>query len=145
MRTAEAPSDAPNETENASEPLANARHERFAVMVASGNVTVAEAYRCAVSERGSTKTSWENGCKLAAKVAPRIEWMKREVAKRFKCEAEKAILNMAEKRRICAEIARTGENRDRLAAIKVDNDLAGDGAEASGNKALGELVKRLRK
>jgi hypothetical protein len=34
---------------------------------------------------------------------------------------------------------------DKMRAIALDNDLAGEGAEAGGQKALGELVKRLRK
>lgn len=37
---------------------------------------------------------------------------------------------------------------DKLQAIKIDNDLSGDGAEAEGNKALGgmaALIARLRK
>ena len=50
---------------------------------------------------------------------------------------------MAEKRRICAEIARDGENKDRLAAIKVDNDLAVEGAEAAANKAMEIIIRKL--
>ena len=34
---------------------------------------------------------------------------------------------------------------DKMRSIALDNDRAGEGAKASGNKALGELVKRLRK
>jgi hypothetical protein len=56
------------------------------------------------------------------------------------------VLTLKEKRQITAQIARTGDkNADRLNAIKVDNDLAGDGSEAKGAGALAMLLGRLRR
>lgn len=82
------------------------------------------------------------------------------------------VLSIAEKRLFLAEVVRTpsgaidknsklcqewsethGEHSsstklkmpDKLAAIKLDNDLAGEGSEAKGQSSLAELVKRLRK
>jgi hypothetical protein len=55
------------------------------------------------------------------------------------------VLTLIEKRQITAQIARTGEkDSDRLKAIQVDNDLAGEGSEAKGQGALAALLGRLR-
>lgn len=157
MRTAEAPSDAPNETENASEPLANARHERFACELAKGNAA-GKAYELAGYKRDDA-----SACRLSRnpKVKARLAWLKRQAA-------AVDVLTIAEKRQFLARLVRckpseeppesdlwngiedTEQGRryklpDKLRAIALDNDLAGEGAEAGGQKALGELVKRLRK
>lgn len=143
---------------NGGKPLENRKHEAFALLVAEGS-EYAPAYRQAVSNRGTAKTSHEEGSKLASapKVSPRIEWLRRkaqEVAEkkagdRIEKKAVK-LLDQIEKREIAATIARSTEERaqDRIAACKLDNDLAGDGSEAKGNESLGklaELLGRLRK
>ena len=79
-----------------------------------------------------------------------------------------AVLSIAEKRDFIARLvrARVGELRgdsdlwqsikateagteyrlpDKLAAIKADNDLSGQGAEARGNEGLAALIARIRK
>lgn len=62
-------------------PLKNARHEKFAVLVASGK-TQADAYRVAypVSVRWKDKSVHEKASKLVAKVRPRINELQAKVA-----------------------------------------------------------------
>lgn len=124
------------------DPLSNPRHERFALLLASGEASAAEAYRSEISQRASKATVETEGPKLARspQVALRIEWLKSQVAEKAKEQADEVILSMVEKRKICAQIARAGEkDSDRLKAIQVDNDLAGDGSEA--NKEMVVVVK----
>ena len=68
--------------------------------------------------------------------------------------AGSAVLTLAEKRSKLAGIVRerSGEHDactvslgDKLKAIALDNDLAGDGSEAKGNEGLAALIARLRK
>lgn len=70
-------------------------------------------------------------------------------------KAGSAVLTLAEKRKTLAGIVRAARGRsadgdevkvsDKISAIKLDNDLAGEGSEAGANDALGELLKRVRK
>jgi hypothetical protein len=118
---------------DASKPLENPRHERFALLVASGEATISAAYRDAVSNRGTDKNSWESGSRLAAKVASRIEFLKAKASKKAEKIADGVVMSMVEKRLIAAEIARDKREKasDRISACKLDNDLAGDGSEAA--------------
>lgn len=157
MRTADAHPDAPNATESGSEPLANARHERFACELAKGNAA-GKAYELAGYKRDDGHASRLAG---NGKIQARVAWLKRQAA-------AVDVLTIAEKRQFLARLVRckpaeepadsdlwngiedTEQGRryklpDKLRAIALDNDLAGEGAEAGGQKALGELVKRLRK
>ena len=120
---------------NPAEPLADAQHERFACELAKGASATA-AYRVAGYKPHRSAAS-----RLLANVnvSARVAWLKEQAA-------VGDVLTMAEKRRIAAEIARTGaRNADRLNAIKVDNDLAGDGSEAKGIGALALLLGRVRR
>lgn len=65
-----------------SKPLKNAKHERFALLVSSGEVAAAEAYRREVSDRGTAQTQHENASKLSAKVTPRIEHLREKLAEK---------------------------------------------------------------
>jgi len=157
METAEATPDAQNAAESGSEPLANARHERFACELAKGNAA-GKAYELAGYKRDDA-----SACRLSRnpKVKARVDWLKRQAA-------ASDVLTIAEKRQFLARLVRCKaavephdsdlwngveavdgvikyKLPDKMRAIALDNDLAGEGAEASGNKALGELVKRLRK
>ena len=111
-----------------SQPLANSRHERFACELAKG-ASGSQAYRLAGYEGGDANAK---GSRLAANgsIQQRVIWLKRQ-------SATGDILTMIEKREIAAQIARTGEkDSDRLAAIRVDNDLAGDGSEANADPVV---------
>lgn len=157
MRTADAPSGAQDAKESGAEPLANSRHERFACELAKGSAA-GKAYEAAGYKR-------DDGCASRllrnAKVAARVDWLKRQAA-------AVDVLTIAEKRQFLARLVRCKpavephdsdlwngveavdgvikyKLPDKLRAIALDNDLAGEGAEASGQKALAELVKRLRK
>lgn len=68
--------------------LSNPRHERFAQLVAAGK-SQAEAYREAYprSRAWKDKTVWENGSRLAAKVAARVDELKRAAASAAVCSA----------------------------------------------------------
>jgi hypothetical protein len=157
MRTTDAHPDAPNATESGNEPLANARHERFACELAKGNAA-GKAYELAGYKRDDGHASRLAG---NGKIQARVAWLKRQAA-------AVDVLTIAEKRQFLARLVRckpaeepadsdlwngiedTEQGRryklpDKLRAIALDNDLAGEGAEAGGQKALGELVKRLRK
>lgn len=109
-------------------PLRDSQHERFAQLLAAGS-SQTEAYVGAGYEEHAS-----NASRLSRndKVQARILWLKQQA------ESD-CVLTIAEKRRICREIATQGENRDRLNAIKVDNDLAFDGSEA--NKTPTIVVK----
>lgn len=116
---------------DASQPLANARHERFACELAKG-CSQDDAY-CKAGykpDRGHAARLAANGSVLARK-----EWLQKQAA-------GDDVLTLAEKRRIAADIARKGDkDADRLNAIKVDNDLAGDGSEA--NKEATVVIVRI--
>jgi len=103
-----------------SEPLHDAQHERFAQLLAAGS-SQTQAYAGAGYEEHAG-----NASRLSRNenVKARILWLKKQAQ-------SDTVLTIAEKRRICHEIATQGENRDRLNAIKVDNDLAFDGSEAN--------------
>lgn len=118
-----------------SKPLQDAQHERFACELAKG-CSQDEAYELAGYARHRSSAS---RLRTNANVSQRVEWLKQQAAKGD-------ILEMIEKRQICAQIARGGEkDSDRLKAIQVDNDLAGEGSEAKGAGALALLLGRLRK
>jgi hypothetical protein len=121
---------------NPADPLPDAQHERFACELAKGASSQAAAYETAFGKRDRTQA-----CKLAAKhsIKQRVLWLKKQ-------SAVSDVLDLAEKRRIAAQIARGGlKDADRLNAIKVDNDLAGEGSEAKGMGALAALLGRVRK
>jgi len=113
-------------------PLQDSQHERFACELAKG-ASQNEAY-----ELAGFKSHTGNASRLRANesVSQRVLWLKTQAA-------SDTVLSMIEKRQICAEIARGGEDKDRLAAIKVDNDLAVEGAEAAANKALEVIIRKL--
>lgn len=157
METAEATPDAQNATESGSEPLDNARQERFACELAKG-AAAGPAYGAAGYKRDDAAAS---RLSRNIKVKARVVWLKRQAA-------ASDVLSIIEKRRFIARLVRCKpavephysdlwngveavdgvikyKLPDKMRAIALDNDLAGEGAEASGNKALGELVKRLRK
>jgi hypothetical protein len=158
---------------NGSKPLENPKHERFALLLASGEVSASEAYRLRVSAKGTAKSSHEAASRLAesVKVASRIQWLKAEAVKKAEQKAGAVTLSMAEKLEFCARVVKLNtleaideeKNGDlvngvefgefgrklkipcKLAAMKLHNDLAGDGAEAKGQSALAALVSKLRK
>ena len=57
-----------------------------------------------------------------------------------------AVLTLVEKREKLAAVVRSFDEKtgDQLAAIKIDNDLSGDGAEADQGNALVDLVSWIR-
>jgi hypothetical protein len=156
-----------------SKPLENPKHERFALLLASGEVSASEAYRLRVSSKGTAKSSHEAASRLAesVKVASRIQWLKAEAVKKAEQKAGAVTLSMAEKLEFCARVVKLNTLREidgddgdlvngitfdamgrqvmkipcKLAAMKLHNDLAGDGAEAKGQSALAALVSKLRK
>lgn len=141
-----------------SEPLKNARQERFACEVAKGAKLTA-AFRLAgfKGDRREASLLGQN-----PNIQARVLWLKKEAAK-------SDVLTIAEKREFLARVLRTplgevskdsdlcqewsetvtkdgGSERikmpDKLAAIKLDNDLAEDGAEASAARAISVMVRR---
>ena len=128
-------------------------------------LTAADAYRVAYPKASPTNAR-KNAARLAANEA-----VKAEIA-RMRAEVEKqagsAVLTAKEKREFFAELVRSQvallppdsklwqsikhteagvEYRlpDKLAAIKLDNDLAGSGSEAGANDALTDLLRRVMK
>ena len=106
-----------------------------------------EAYQRAYP-KASPDAARKHAPRLVAKgdIKAEIERMRQKAEEK----AGSAVLTLAEKRMKLAEITRSNseETRDKLSAIKIDNDLSGDGAEAEGNKALAGLaglVERLRR
>lgn len=155
---------------DAGTPLKNRKHERFARAIALGELTAAEAYRATVSDKGTKKTSHENASKLVTdtKVGPRIKWFIERANEKLKDEAEGVVMSVIEKRMFLAEVVRTaagevdrssklcqewsetrGEGStsqrlkmpDKLKAIQIDNDLAGEGGQAKLGTAVEALAK----
>ena len=148
--------------------LKNPKHEAFARNVGIHGMSAAEAYRTGWPE-ASKATAETEGPALARKphVNLRVMEFREEAAKRA---AEKDFLSVEEKRAFLAKIVRTplgevtkdselcqewsltdGERTtterikmpSKLDAIKIDNDLATDGAQAVGNKAVADALPDL--
>lgn len=142
--------------EDGSTPLKNSRHERFALLIAKGEASAAEAYRQVISSKCSQATAETTGPKMArdSQVALRIAWIRSQAEEKAKEIAGEAVLSIAEKRLFCARLVRakvgTLDSKselwnsikvtqdgteyklpDKLRAIALDNDLAGDGSEAN--------------
>lgn len=156
-----------------SQPLSNPKHERFALLFAQGEVSAAEAYRQEISAKCTLATAETKGPALSRKsqVRVRIEWIKGQVERKAREIADGTVLTMLEKRQFLARVVRaqgakldlekdadliegvrikTGGVQElilpsKIAAVKLDNDLAGDGSEAKGHDAMAELIARLRK
>lgn len=84
-------------------PLKRAKWERFALLVAAGEVSAAEAYRREVARAGATdKTIHEESCKLAAnpKVRPRIDYLRAKLAekagKKFDLDKDKWLAELTD-------------------------------------------------
>lgn len=123
----------PVNNDDASKPLKNARHERFACELAKGSKITAAYRLCGL--KGDRRDASKLG--QIPDIQARVAWLKAKAA-------SDTVLSITEKREICAKIARGGEkDADRLNAIKVDNDLAVDGAEAGANKALEIIIRKL--
>ncbi len=144
--------------EEGSQPLKNPRQERFACEVAKGK-TKSEAFRlCGL--KGDRRDASELG--QNPDVKSRVRWLQLQAA-------TDTVLSIREKREFLARVVRTplaevdeesdlcqehtvtnsatgGSIKykmcDKLAAIKLDNDLAAEGAEAGANKAIEILIKR---
>lgn len=148
--------------------LKNLKHEAFARNVGIHGMSAAEAYRTGWPNC-SEATAETTGPKLArdSQINLRILEFREEAAKRA---AEKDFLTVEEKRAFLAKIVRTpigevtkdselcqewsltdGERTtterikmpSKLDAIKIDNDLATDGAQAVGNKAVADALPDL--
>lgn len=152
------------------DPLHNPRHEAFAFLVAGG-ASAAEAYRKA-GYKGSAATIETNGPALSRQpqVRLRIADLKRKAQEVAKEREAEGVLTLAEVHRFLARTVRTPVGQvtsdsdlaqevtvdeksmkvkmpDKLRAIAMWKDLAGEGAEATANKsvaALASLVERLR-
>lgn len=144
--------------EEGSQPLKNARHERFACEIAKGK-TKTEAFRLSglKGDRRDASLLGQN-----PDIQKRVKWIQSQAA-------TETVLNIREKREFLARVVRTplsevdadsdlcqehtetttatgGSTKyrmcDKLAAIKLDNDLEGTGAEAGANKAIEILIRR---
>ncbi len=148
----------------------NRKWEAFALLVGSKSMSAAAAYR-KWWPKASKATAERQGPFLASKheVSMRIAWLRSEASKRLKTQADGVVLSIAEKRQRLARLVRlnpelldaekdgdlisgityTQDGRkvyklpDWVAAMKLDNDLAGEGAEAAANKALEIIIKKL--
>jgi hypothetical protein len=154
---------------NPAEPLPNDRHEAFAVHYAA-NGNAAQAWLHAGGKDGSHANA--NGSKWAGKgsIKARLGWLKAELARRIQAEIdaknETALLTMEEKRKFLARVVRSKpadepvdsdlwqeievkpdsvkrKMPDKLRAIAMDNDLAGEGAEAKAAGAIPEIAAAL--
>lgn len=159
------------EAPDGSEPLENRRWEAFALLVAAKDFSAAGAYR-KCWPKSSPASSETDGPKLArnSQVKLRIAYLRAKATEKLKEKAGAVVLSIAEKRAFLARVVRTSAGRvrrnsrlvqewsetmseggtttkvripDKLAAIKLDNDLAAEGAEAGANKAIEVLIRRL--
>lgn len=121
----------------ASEPLKNARHEAFAVEWAKGSSQAEAARAAGYSVIRAKQTAAD--IVTNRDVVARKEWLQQQTA-------TGSTLTSAEKREILAAIARNSKERasDRIAAIRGDNDLSGDGSEAKANEGMLSLVEAVK-
>lgn len=141
-------------------PLQDSQQERFACELAKG-ASQSDAY-----ELAGFKAHTGNASRLRANesVSQRVAWLKTQAA-------SAAVLSIREKREFIARVVRAhGKNLDwngadadliqgvkldkfgnemleipdKLAAMKIDNDLAVDGAEAGSNNALADALARIK-
>src|SRR5579862_9606866 len=100
-------------------PLKNTRHEAFAQLAATG-LSASEAYR---RVSGRTANANVHSARWMAK-----DSIKARIAELQKASETEAVLDMQERRRIAAGIARDAQQRasDRIAAIVADAKLAGE-------------------
>lgn len=148
--------------------LKNKKHEAFARAIGIKGMSATAAYR-EVWPDSSQRTAEVEGSKLSLKpeISLRIDEFREEAAKRA---AEKDFLTVEEKRAFLARVVRTPiaqVNKDsdlcqewaenvgqfsssekikmpsKLEAIRMDNDLAVEGAEAGANKALEIIIRKL--
>mgnify|MGYP000874315646 CR=1 FL=1 len=118
-----------------SRPLENARHELFAQAVARG-LSDSEAYREA-GYKGEEPNKRSSEIRANPGISERVEWLQKQ-------GATATVLTIQRKREILFKIAEGGEkDSDRISAIKADNDLAGDGAEAAAQASLPEMFKKI--
>lgn len=121
-----------NQQADPSKPLANSRHEEFAKAWAKGS-SAAESLRAAgYADVPANAKRMTNNDQIKA----RKEWLQRQMA-------TAATMEGAEKREILASIARNPAERasDRIAAIRADNDLAGEGSQAKSDDALTKFMQ----
>lgn len=139
-----------------SKPLQDAQHERFACELAKG-ASQDEAYVLAGFSRNRGNASRLNANE---NVFERVAWLKEQAA-------TDTVLSIREKREflarvvrtpigevdrtsdLCQEVTETPDSTkykmpDKLGAIRIDNDLAGEGSEAKGAGAIAALLGRLR-
>lgn len=147
--------------------LKNPKHEAFARNVGIKGMSAAEAYKevwkCSQSSAESA------GPRLGrdVQVMSRVSDLRKEKAERAKL---KDFLTVEEKRNFLARVVRAHGKKldfagadadliqgvkldkfgnemleipDKLAAIRIDNDLAVDGAEAEANKAMEIIIRKL--
>ena len=139
-----------------SQPLDNSRHERFACELAKGDVSQDQAYVNAgySNDRGAASRLSAN-----VNILERVKWLKSQAA-------SDTVLTIKEKREFCARLVRSKVGElgrdsdlwnsvkvtedgteyklpDKLAAIRIDNDLAVEGAEAEANKAMEIIILKL--
>ena len=142
-----------------SKPLQDAQHERFACELAKG-ASQDEAYVLAGFSRNRGNASRLNANE---NVSQRVAWLKEQAA-------TDTVLSIREKREFLARVVRVkgaaiDEEKDgdlinglkfdkygnrileipcKLGAMRLDNDLAGEGSEAKGAGAIAALLGRLR-
>jgi hypothetical protein len=130
----------------------------------------AEAYRRCVSRNCSEKTSHVEACRLSKNpvMSRRLTWLALRAEELAKEKAEKAAMSIAEKRIFLARVVRTPAAQitktdelcqewaehvsehgsitrlkmpDKLKAIQIDNELAGEGGRARLGTAVEALAK----
>ena len=154
---------------NPAEPLENERHEAFAVHFAA-NGNAARAWLHAGGRNRATANRQGDKWRRKGDIAARVPWLRAEAGRRLRSERnvqnEAAVMSIMDKRRFLARIVRAriaetpaesdlwqeielsnGRLRkklpDKLRAIALDNDLAGEGADAKAVAGLPEAIERL--
>ena len=128
-----------------SKPLPDARHEAFAAHYAV-NGNAAQAWLASGGDNPGTADVQGSKWIKRGGIPARIEWLKAEAERKLRKKADKeqapVLLTLMRKRTILAQIAELGgKDADRIAAIKADNDLAGEGSEAKAADTLAEFMR----
>ena len=131
-----------------SKPLDNSRHEAFAVHFAEHD-NAAQAWMHATggdrAHSNANGSKWRNNGSIDARVAflkAKAQQVANKMAEKKNVEA---VMDAAERLLTLSGIARGSErDADRISAIKVLNDMTGEGSEAEANKAQVDALEVLR-
>ncbi len=107
--------------QDCSKPLQSSKHEKFAQYVADGKKEF-ESYQLVFPDNKYPKSAASRLLSTNDTIKNRIQWLKEQYS-------TQSMLSRADKRNFLAQVIQSGESmRDKLQAVKIDNDMSGHNA-----------------